>query len=287
VVRHTFVFALTYCATLADAQSHPSWWTWVSPEATTIVGIRWENLRVSKTGSTVAEEIFGQYSIPELDCLKQSRQILLSSPPFVAVASANCKSAALRTQAPAQGLKRIFFKGIEVWIGSDPDGLGLARLTDQVTLIATRSTLQDSIERSQDGTGRTYSPLLIQAASQAQQNLWIVTTNPKDLLASAFAPLESAANQEHAPAAGDVSLQANQAMPVASPQLPPVPDSSKVALAPSTAASFTAPPPSPASKTQSAKPERSTAAATPPRQVIRILGLDEGTREIPMPPARR
>src|SRR5207302_1886679 len=130
-------------------------------------------------------ELFGSrgVALPDLECIRQSRQFLLSAPPFLAIAFGQCPAATLAAQAPARGLRRSQFKGVELWTPKNNDELSIARLTDQVVLLALRPTLETTIEQSQSGEGRQYSSLLPHAAALAQQNVWIVTSNWKDGLA--------------------------------------------------------------------------------------------------------
>src|SRR5450755_4605980 len=86
----------------SSAESHPAWWRYASPEATALVGIQWEHVR----SSPFADAITGDLSVPDLDCLKEARQILISSPALLAMAAGNFPAATFREQATRKGLKR-------------------------------------------------------------------------------------------------------------------------------------------------------------------------------------
>ena len=53
------------------AESHPSWWRYASPEATALVGIRWEHLRSSPFAGAITGELSGEdgLGVPDLYCL--------------------------------------------------------------------------------------------------------------------------------------------------------------------------------------------------------------------------
>src|SRR3984893_19286072 len=82
LVTCVLLFSLGTSSAEPHPSSHPSWWTYASPDATALVGIQWENLRQSPFAETVAKELSptGGLEFPDLDCLKQARQIILSAP---------------------------------------------------------------------------------------------------------------------------------------------------------------------------------------------------------------
>ena len=266
------IFLLVCLAGALSAQSHPSWWTWVSPDATALAGVRWEVLQRSPAGPALEASMFGEggLALPELDCLKHSRQILFSGPPFLAVASGEFKAATLRSQAPQRGLQRIVFVGVELWIASG-SGYSIARLSDQVALIGERATLQSIIEQSQSEGGRRYSPLLPRAALLAEQNLWVVAPDPEDPWAREFAQIQTAAKD------------AKPIAPAAEParRAAPPPATAMIAVNGVAIPAAVVTPVIPAVPTAPAV--QPTKAATPPRRVIRISGLDDGPREIEIP----
>lgn len=323
-------FVLT--AALASGDSHPSWWNFASPEATALVGIQWENLRQSVFGEAVGMELSssGSLGFPDLPCLQESRQILISSPALLAMATGLFPARTLREQAAKKGLKHASYNGFDLWISSGKATLSVAQMSDQLLLVGLRKTLEAAIDRSLLETGRRYSPLLARAARFSQtQDLWVVATQLPDSLASLFVPLEAEARSFdgavsvrdglHVEAALDagsdraateiaetlrrsipgfpaiaqglqvtvnggnvlLALQVNREQlaaslrkgePVASPAplpLPVEPPPAPVLATFSLAAPVVLEPPVP-------KP------AEP--QIIRIFGLDEGPREIVLPP---
>ena len=189
-----------------SAESHPAWWRYASPEATALVGIQGEKIRSSHFAEAVAGELTGEGGLgfPDLECLKNSRQILISSPALLAIASGNFPAATVRDQAVRKGWKRASYKEIEIWVTPGKETLSLARMTDQLMLVGRVKTLQDAIDRSLlEGTEQAYSPLLARAARYAQDDLWVVASRLPDPLAEHFVPIEAQADGFE----GGVSLQ--------------------------------------------------------------------------------
>src|SRR5262249_56080793 len=91
-------------AGLAAAESHPSWWGLASPDATAIVGIRWEALERSAFGPAIEAELSGSLGFPQLPILRQARQILISSPGLVALATGPFPPVPFRPQPPPHPL---------------------------------------------------------------------------------------------------------------------------------------------------------------------------------------
>src|SRR5581483_8715706 len=180
---------------LAMAESHPSWWGLASPDATAIVGIRWDTRSHSVFGAPVEGELWGSLNFPDLVLLHESRQILISSPATVAMFTGNFPLVTLHQQAAAQGMKQISYRGTEMWIAPSKT-LSLAVMSDQLVVVGMRKSLQDAIDRSQaeSGTSRKYSPLLARGARLAPtKDLWVVATRLPDPLADLFVPLETEA----------------------------------------------------------------------------------------------
>jgi len=200
-------------AGLLSAESYPSWWNFTPPDSTALVGIQWETVRPSDFGDAVSTELFGAGSVglPELPLLLETRQMLVSGPDLLAIASGSFPSAAFRAQASALKFKRAMYRDTELWIASDRASLSMAHVSDALVLVGSRKTLQDAIDRSLLETGRQYSPLLSRAARIAPgKDLWIVADALPDALASRFVPLDaSAANFEGSVAIGNgLSLDA-------------------------------------------------------------------------------
>jgi hypothetical protein len=181
-------------AAFASAQSHPSWWTYASPDATALVGIQWESLRQSPFGETVATELSatGGLGFPDLDCLKQARQIVLSAPSMLAIEWGTFPAATVREQALRAGLGFARYRTITLYVPQKGEGLGVAQMTPQLVLVGARKTLEAAIDNSLAEKDRRYSPLLARAARFSRTaDLWVVATQLPDPLASIFVPIDA------------------------------------------------------------------------------------------------
>src|ERR1051326_3583980 len=142
--------ALLLSIATASAESHPAWWRYASPDATALVGIQWEHLRTSPFADAISGELTGADGLgfPELDCLKEAHQVLISSPALLAIASGTFPTETLREQAIRAGLKKTLYREFEIWVTPGKNTLSLARMSDQLALVGRVKTLQDAIDRS-------------------------------------------------------------------------------------------------------------------------------------------
>lgn len=188
-----FFVCVALAASYAAADSHPSWWTLASPEATALVGIKWDNLQRSPFAPALEAELSGPLGFPDLDCLKHAREVVISAPEFLAMAAGNFPAASVNQQAQRAGLRRIVYKGITLWIPSAAGSFGVAQMSEQLLLTGTRKTMLGAIDRSQMESGRQYSNLLPRAARFSQTaDLWVVAVKLPDPLASLFVPIDAA-----------------------------------------------------------------------------------------------
>jgi hypothetical protein len=340
-------------ASVASAESHPSWWTYASPDATALVGIHWENVRQSPFAEAVQAELSGPTSLgfPDLSCSRQARELVISAPPLLAAEAGKFPTAEVQQQATAAGLHRATYKGVTLYLPAQATQLGIAQMSETLLIVGERKTLERSVDRSLMTVGRPFSPLLARAARFSQTaDLWVVSTQLPDALASRFVPLDvdsdnfegavalrgglnveaifdtaseqTAANvasilQKQAPgfpgiargmhAAADSNrviidlavspeqLNAELRTPQqAAPVAPFVPAATAVVefakaapavAAPATAAAPPAPAPAPQPAPIPVPVPAKVADASPVPQVIRIVGLDDGPKEIPFPSA--
>ena len=310
-------FLLLFGIGTSSAESHPSWWRYASPDATALVGIQWEHLRSSPFADAVSGELSGDDGLgfPDLDCLKEARQIVISSQVLLAMAAGNFHAAVLREQASRKGLKRALYHDVEIWVTPGKETLSIARMSDQLVLLGLLRNLQDAIDRSLlEDTSRVSSPLLARAAHYSQDDLWVVSTGLPDTLADRFIPIDAEAQGFE----GGVSVQGGLklkaaftmssedaadklvetlkgmlvSMPVATRGIEMRIDQNTVSLSMAVteqqlAAGLktTAPVVAKAAPKPEPKPEpAATPVAVKPAapQVIRIFGLDDGPREIVM-----
>ena len=292
-------------AEITAGQSHPSWWNYVSPDATALVGIQWEQVRNSIFADAIGAELSsgGSLGFPNLPCLKDARQVLISYPELLAIATGSFPAAATREQAMRIGLKAAIYRGVDLWIAPDRS-LSVAHVSDNLLLIGQRKTLEQVISGSLSDSIRSYSPLLTRGARLSQDwDLWISTSRMPDPLASVFVPLEIAADAfeggvnardslqlgaayqmgsaQQASAAADRLRQAIPSFPWVAQGLDVQADDDAVLLTlyvspEQLAASLR--PPDPVPEAPPAEP-----AANGPR-VVRIFGLDDGPRQTVLSP---
>lgn len=295
---------LLFGAVTAAAESHPAWWRYASPEATALVGIQWEHVRSSPFAAAISGELTGDGGLgfPDLECLREARQVLISSPVLLAAAAGNFPEVLVREQAVRKGLKSRLYHEIEIWVTPGKDTLSIARISDQLVLLGRVKNLQDAIDRSLlEDANRGYSPLLARAARYAQDDLWVVAASLPDELAGRFVPVDAEANGFEGFVSLEGGLRLGAALSASSEEaaanlaetlkqmvasLPPlargidvrVVDQKTVTMAMAISAEQllaglrTTPPAEPQSQPVAVKP------AGP--QVIRIVGLDDGPREI-------
>ena len=312
-MRWKLLTALLIGIGIASAESHPAWWRYASPEATALVGIRWDNLRSSPFGEAIEDELTGEDGLgfPQLDCLKDARQILISSPVLLAVAAGNFSADTLRDQATRKGLKGAAYRDVTIWITPGKNTLSIARISDQLALVGRVKDLRDAIDRNlvedtEAQVERVYSPLLARAAHYAQDDLWVVATQLPDPLADHFVPMDAQADGFEGAVSLGNGLRLNAMFAASSEEgaaqlaaelqlmlatLPPLAQGIQVGIDRTYATlslaiteqqlvaglRTTPPQPPPAkvvTKSEPAKP------AGP--QVIHIYGLDDGPREIVM-----
>lgn len=313
---------LLVAAIPACAESNPSWWTLVPVNATAIVGMDWQRLKASPFGAPVAAELSASVGIPELPCLTTAREILIASPDTLALLSGEFNAETLRADAGRLKMKPSAYHGVSLWIAPGKDTLSIARLSDQLILAGSLATLDAAIDRSQ-ADRRRYCPLLSRAARYAQAELFVVADRLPDALASIFVPIEAQTKsfEGYLSLSDGMVLEASldagtedQASTIAEnlrqeiPSLPAVAQSMEVKVEKrdvylsleldqeSFAAALRSAPAQPPALAPAPAPEPVKTSAQPVKppdppkpagpQVIRIYGLDDGTREIVLPPAK-
>jgi len=292
-----------------SGESHPAWWLYASPEATALVGIHWDHLRSSPFAGAISGELSGEGGLgfPDLECLKEARQILISSPALLAIAAGDFSASTVREQASRKGLKRAIYHEVEIWVTPGKETLSIARVNDQLVLLGRLKNLQYALDRNiGDESNRGYSPLLARAAHYAQEDLWVVAARLPDALAERFVPIDAEADgfEGAVSLAGGLRLgavltasseeaarQLAEAMKKLVVSLPPVAQGIEVkleqnfvtlAMAVSEEQLVTG------LKTTTASVAKSEPKPEPPAprpagsQIIRIFGLDDGPREIVM-----
>jgi hypothetical protein len=294
-------------ASLATGQSFPRSWNYVAPDATALVGIEWQHLRDSFLAGAVSSELSssGRLGFPDLPCLWNSREILLAGPDLLGVATGTFPPGTVAAQAASLDMQPMDYDGVRLWIAKGKDRRSLAQVNDNLLLIGWKETLQAAIDRSLLTAGRQMSPLLARGARLAANfDLWISATALPDPLVSVFVPveLETADFDGGLSARNGLVLDAHysmgtpqgaaqsadyfrQAVPDFHPLLRAmnvIEDGElvrlKLQVSPQELAEQLRPPTPPKTEVVEAPPP-----PTKPR-TIHILGLDDGPREIPLPP---
>jgi len=298
---------LLMAASLAMGQSFPRSWNYVAPDATALVGIEWQHLRDSFLADAVTSELSssGRLGFPDLPCLWNSREILLAGPDLLGVATGSFPAATVAAQAASLGMQPMDYDGVRLWIARGKDRRSLAQINDNLLLIGWKETLEAAIDRSLLTTGRQMSPLLARGARLASNfDMWISATALPDPLVSVFVPVEfetadfdgglSALNGLVLDAHYSMGTPQNaaesadyfrQAVPDFHPLLRGmnvIEDGELVRLKLQVSSQELADqlrPPAP--------PKTEPVEAPPPPakpRTVHIVGLDDGPREIPLPP---
>ena len=188
-------------------QSHPTWWTYASPDSTALVGIHWSAVAATPFAEAVIAELGPEgLGLPQLDCLLRSDQILISSPTLLALASGTFPPEAVGQQARELGMVQGSYKGYALWLSPGKDGMGVGQFSNQILLVGGRRAVEEALDRarsslpqpseeSREATAakatqpRRYSPLLARAARfNGTTDLWVVSQRLPDELASRFVP---------------------------------------------------------------------------------------------------
>ena len=292
-------------------ESYPRAWNYIAPDSSAIVGIEWQQLRDSFLAEALGTELSGGGGLgfPELACLRDAREILLAGPDLLGVVSGSFPAATVAEQATALGLRSSDYDGVRMWIAPGTSRRSVAQVNDTLLLIGFRDTLEAAIDRSLLTAERQSSPLLARGAHlAATYDLWITATSLPDPLVSVFIPLalESGdfdggvslgrglthgltldarydmATPEDAETSADYFREAVPGFHALLHGMNVIEDGNSVRLklqvAPRELAEQLRPP----------EPEPARPAAVAPKapskpQNVRIVGLDDGPREFPLP----
>ncbi len=294
-------------ASLAMGESYPRAWNYIAPDSSAIVGIEWPQLRESFLADALGVELSGsgRLGFPDLACLRDAREILLAGPDLLGVASGSFPAATVAAQATDLGMRSADYDGVRMWIAPGTSRRSVAQVSDTLLLIGFRDTLEAAIDRSLLTAERQSSPLLARGAHlAATYDLWITATALPDPLVSVFVPLalESAdfdggvsvrhglmldarydmATREDAELSADYFREAVPGFHALLHGMNVIEDGNSVRLklqvAPEELAAHLHPPEPEPTKPMAVAPK---APAKP--QSVRIVGLDDGPREFPLP----
>jgi hypothetical protein len=288
-------------------ESYPRAWNYIAPDSSAIVGIEWQQLRESFLADALAVEISasGRLGFPDLACLRDAREILLAGPDLLGVASGSFPPATVAAQATASGMRAADYDGVRMWLAPGTSGRGVAQVSDTLLLIGFGDTLKAAIDRSLMTAERQSSPLLARGAHlAAAYDLWVTAASLPDPLVSVFIPfdLESAdfdggvsirrglilearydmATPEDAELSADYFREAVLGFHALLHGMNVIEDGNSVRLklqvAPQELAQHLRP-----QEPEPAKPVVVAPKAPAKPQSVRIVGLDDGPREFPLP----
>jgi hypothetical protein len=288
-------------------ESYPRAWNYIAPDSSAIVGIEWQQLHESFLADALGVELSGsgRLGFPDLACLRDAREILLAGPDLLGVASGSFPAATVAAQATSLGMRSADYDGVRMWIAPGTRGRSVAQVNDTLLLIGFRDTLEAAIDRSLLTAERQLSPLLARGAHlAATYDLWITATALPDPLVSVFLPLDLAsanfdggvsvrrglildarydmATPEDAELSADYFREAVPGFQALLRGMNVIEDGNSVRLklqvAPQELAEQLRPP-----EPEPAKPVAVAPQAPAKPQSVRIVGLDDGPREFPLP----
>jgi hypothetical protein len=293
------------------AESYPRAWNYIAPDSSAIVGIEWQQLRESFLSDALGEELSGsgRLGFPDLACLRDAREILLAGPDLLGVASGSFPAATVAAQASDAGMRPADYDGVRLWIAPGTRRRSVAQVSDTLLLIGFRDTLEAAIDRGLLTAERQSSPLLARGAHlAATYDLWITATSLPDPLVSVFIPLHlesgdfdggvsvrraltqglildaryDMATREDAELSADYFRDAVPGFHTLLHGMNVIEDGNSVRLklkvAPQELAQQLRP-----LEPEPAKPVAAASKAPAKPQSVRIVGLDEGPREFPLP----
>ena len=294
--------ALFLCAAAcALAQSHPRAWGFAHPQTRTLIGMNWPVV----SHSPFAPAIAGELDFLDAEFLAGAQQLVISSYDYLVMATGQFPDATVRALAAKRGLRAAEYRNVAVLVAPKTEELSAALITEQILLLGTWKAIEGAIDRSVAIRGREPLELLARAATLAPADFWIVCSRFPDELAASFLPLADGARpilgyEAAVTLRGGVALDAvfetrgapealrlAQSFEEIRPALPEVARGLRVGLEQAVvrvslalsqpelarAMHLEAPAPKPA------EPPKPVVAE---RKVIRIVGLDDGPREIPV-----
>lgn len=301
------VLGIGLAASLARGESYPRAWNYIAPDSSAIVGIEWQQLHESFLADALGVELSasGRLGFPDLACLRDAREILLAGPDLLGVASGSFLAATVAAQAAVLGMRSADYDGVRMWIAPGTRGRSVAQVSDTLLLIGFRDTLEAAVDRSLLTAERQASPLLARGAHlAASYDLWITATALPDPLVSVFIPVafESGdfdggvsvrrglvldarydmATPEDAELSAGYFREAVPSFNALLQDMNVIEDGNSVRLKLQVSAQELA------QHLRPPEPEPAKPAAVAPKepakpQSVRIVGLDDGLREFPLP----
>ena len=302
---HRLAGGLLALSLWACGQSYPATWNLVHPDAKALIGVDLRSFRQSALSQPVGSQIekgsFGMFPIPRMpamEFMKQVDQVLISSPggkkenpPFLMVLAGHFSPEAVREAAK----------------GGTPR---MAALDEQTVVVGDPASVKAAVERHRQHAKSSNSLLARAAAIAPSHDLWVVATAPpegfqptgmnvKELasyvkgidLGISFRDgldFEMSFASKNAEAAHEVAQYVSGHLQTAMAGKDPNEIAGKVQV---TSEGSRASVKFALSKDelvqQIRKAQTARGAVDEKAKTIRIVGLDDGVREIPLPPKKK
>ncbi len=186
-MKRVFAVLLFVVSTVARAngESHPRVWSLAAPEATSLVGIQWQHVRNSVFGEAFRAELAGGggLDLPDFDWLTLTDQILIAGPDILVIATGAYHAEFLKSLPQGIQYRNIAMHGTSKQT--------VAMLTEQTLLLGSRKTVQAAIDRSLAETRRPNGLFAKAAALSVADDFWVITKRLPDPVAGAFLPLDA------------------------------------------------------------------------------------------------
>lgn len=170
------VFVTTFWfSTAFAADSVPPAWKYLPHNCTSLVGIRWETARPTILAPALQQEL----EFP--DIWKTADRLVIAGPSELAVVSGNFSISSLKRQFEAVGLLQ---NEPDVWIGSES---AIALLSDKLLIIGDLKAITEALAPHRP------CPLTPRAVPYLDEDLWVVASRLPDPLAARFVPLDQEA----------------------------------------------------------------------------------------------
>lgn len=172
------VFVTTFWLSIAfAADSVPASWKYLPHDCSSLVGIRWETARSTILAPALQQEV----RFADLDLWKTTDRLVIAGPSELIVVSGTFSLSSLQDQLEAAGLLQI---EPDVWKGPES---AIALLSDKLLLIGDVSAIKEAL------APRRPCPLTPRAVPYLEEDLWVVASRLPDPLAGRFVPIDNEA----------------------------------------------------------------------------------------------
>ncbi len=189
-------------AALAASGGNPGWRSYISADATAVIGIQWSSVRDSAVAPAIEAEIFNS-GLPDIECLRQAREIVISFPGPLAVAEGTFPADTVQAQAQSLGLRHSEYHGVTLWLPEADGKRGIAQIDDGIILAGTRKDLETSIDKGVHGEDAG----TVHFASTG--DLWVAAAKPFGALANLFGLTDASDFRAQATVRDGIDLEAS------------------------------------------------------------------------------